>query len=272
MKCGTDNPATTSPPPASLPPSTVGKAAVDTNGAAVGLPSYFALPAYWRLGTSPVPPAATKGGVPSLYEVYEDSAMDAMVRQLFASDAPSLKVAQVRRLENPVLWQSYRAECGRLVAKYGDRGCQPLPPQVAPTTLLNYLKDDLKINEVLLMHGTRPEVGLTIMNNGFDPSHSGEASGSLYGQGTYFSDSLKKVLQYSKGCILVSRVALGEPALPPFHNPHTFRRPPVKPAGTAGTSGAPDEFDCVIGGSTYKEFIVYRHTKAYPEFVIFHAA
>ena len=252
LQCGTPRPS-----PDLVPATTPSATAVDAEAEA--LAKLFALPKYWKVDVTLAEP-----------QLFDCDFMLEVFRVLWMKNDSS-KARQLRgckRIENVALWHSYRAEAQRLVAKHKVAGCPKLPKDWAPTTL-QMLEDDLGVNEVFLMHGTSPEVGKLIVENGFDPSHSGESAGAMFGQGTYFSDSLAKCMGYSKGCIIIARVVLGEACVPPLPGqPSTYRRPPPHPTGSG-------EFDCVIAknGSraAHKEFIVYRHTKAYPEYSIFHS-
>jgi len=54
---------------------------------------------------------------------------------------------------------------------------------------------DLKANEVLLLHGTKPQVVANILEQSLDP---GMASGGLFGPGTYFAEHPIKSDQYTQ--------------------------------------------------------------------------
>lgn len=198
------------------------------------------------------------------------SFMAAHVAQVFL-DAPTvrLQLDSVARIENVPLWLGYRAECERLRVKWATSPigrCPPLDAKLAPKTLTGILDDALCINEVYLMHATSRDVALKIVEGGFDPSYSGTSAGTLFGAGTYFSDALEKVSGYTRagGAIIIARVALGDAngIHPSSSTTSAFRRPPLRSDGI--------ESDSVVGcASKHNEYIVYRHTKAYPEFIVF---
>ena len=215
----------------------------------------FALPSYWTSDPT--------GITAELVETQYFTSVAKTLWSKFTAYTTPRAVRRVVRCENVALWHGYCAEVQRLVAKYPSHAA-PLLPKWKPKCL--DMPDDFHVNETYLMHGTSPQVAEMIKENGFDPSHSGESAGAMFGQGTYFSDSLEKVMNYSKGCVVVARVALGEVAVPPHtKGTSSLRRPPSKKNG--------EEYDSLLGVASTnakKEFIVYRHTKAYPEYFIYH--
>eukprot|EP00439_Symbiodinium_sp_Y106_P063055 s907_g9.t1 len=72
-------------------------------------------------------------------------------------------------------------------------------------------------NEWFLFHGTSPEAAKSILSGSgdFTISLAGSATGTLYGRGTYFAESITKADEYAKEdddglcCVLVCRVAAG---------------------------------------------------------------
>ena len=174
-------------------------------------------------------------------------------------------VREVYRNENGHLWLTYRTECLRLQGVQQSRAFSALSLQSAfeagtrPYALFPDPIDDLAVHEHHLYHGTTVEVAKQILEHGFDPSRSGERAGARFGQGCYFARDPRKAMQYAKGALLVVRVVLGHPALV---NPGNYRRPPPMPGATN------HECDSVIGKSDYYEYVVFRHSKAYPEYFV----
>lgn len=241
-----------------------------TTKIAVTTVSPFDVPTYWS-GTATDGPVLASGDemVAPVMDVFEA-----------ASPCKSLRVKEIQRVENMSLWHGYRAECDRIRVKWAKRagglsGTPRLEATVAPLTFRRGvpMSDDLAINEVYLMHATSADIATKIVQGGFDPSYSGSSTGTNFGQGTYFSDSLEKVSGYSTrgGAIIITRVALGHasPFTPVSSSTYGLRRPPMSSLKNA--SGDDLECDCVVGHASsrdHKEFIVYRHTKAYPEYII----
>jgi len=52
------------------------------------------------------------------------------------------------------------------------------------------------INEKYLLHGTKPELVLPILEQGFNERFAGSSAGSAFGEGTYFADDPAKMNQY----------------------------------------------------------------------------
>eukprot|EP00947_MAST-08B_sp_MAST-8B-sp1_P006326 g6326.t1 len=124
-----------------------------------------------------------------------------------------------------------------------------------------------ELNEVFLLHGTKPDVVEKIVERGFD-ERVGNLNG-LFGAGIYFAENSSKSNQYvasrprdDRFYMFLARVRLGTPQ----HVQGTCqrrRRPDERP----GTSGK-KIYDSLIGNSDHREFIVYDRTQTYPEFLI----
>merc|ERR1719446_1394620 len=57
---------------------------------------------------------------------------------------------------------------------------------------------DKSMNEWYLFHGTSPAGAKAICSTDFKQLYAGSATGTLYGPGTYFSDSCTKADEYAK--------------------------------------------------------------------------
>ncbi|MDO9527101.1 MAG: hypothetical protein Q7J57_16440 [Gemmobacter sp.] len=152
-----------------------------------------------------------------------------------------------------------------------------------------------KIGEVLLMHGTLPDVIKIIADKGFNPDYNqGTTTGNItkygaLGQGTYFGDSFAKVQTYT-GCpicnalkcdcvdqddqpvdrmLILARCLLGIPTKARTHDSHR----------TENTATIKDGKHSVIGqergifkswtlfGSN--EFMLKQADQMYPEFIVY---
>ena len=51
-------------------------------------------------------------------------------------------------------------------------------------------------NEVRLLHGTKPELALSILQNGMNERFAGASAGTAFGDGSYFADDAGKIDQY----------------------------------------------------------------------------
>lgn len=66
--------------------------------------------------------------------------------------------------------------------------------------------------------------------------------------------------------MLVSRVTLGDPYYQQTIHP-SLRRPPER----GGMFGAGVLFDSIVANTEHREFVIYDHRQAYPEYlVLFH--
>ena len=90
----------------------------------------------------------------------------------------------------------------------------------------------------------------------------------LYGGGVYFACESCKSAQYAPvenglKMLVISRVVLGDPyyATAAMQNE---RRPPLR--GGAFAPGL--TFDSVVANMLHREFIVYDHKQAYPEYIV----
>lgn len=73
-------------------------------------------------------------------------------------------------------------------------GGLPLATTSAADQLLGQLQHE--VNETVLMHGSRPDVLLSVLSTGLNERFSGTASGAMYGDGTYFAEDAGKNDQY----------------------------------------------------------------------------
>jgi len=111
-----------------------------------------------------------------------------------------LELALAWELENPNLWRRFDAECSQIQASLRERRVE-LPWQLS-MTIRRELKDatmklpgELRggINEVRLLHGTKPETLLGILANGVNERFSS----GLFGYGSYFAEDAGKCDQYT---------------------------------------------------------------------------
>jgi len=127
-------------------------------------------------------------------------------------------------------------------------------------------------NEWLLFHGTSHDRVEAILRNDFSMSFAGSSTGSLYGQGIYFADSITKADEYSVPdvndlcCVLVCRVLGG----------HVLYSDAVKPdAADLQRKVLDGGFHSILGDresercrKTYKEFVVFDAKQIYVEYVM----
>jgi len=185
------------------------------------------------------------------------------------------KVTRAYRSENSRAWRSYsifRASCRqdrRLLqaCKYDDIKTVLALKDCAPS-MASGLADDC--NEWYLWHGTHAAKAGDICSSNFRMSRCGENTGTLYGNGTYFSECITKADEYAKSndegeyCVLLCRLLGG----------NVRYTAEVEPDPTALAKSCMDgEFDSVLGDrekcrGTYREFVFFDSEHIYPEFVV----
>ena len=184
-------------------------------------------------------------------------------------------VSKVFRVENKVLWQTYRGKCQHLLSKH----------QLMKTTINRYgryprreiipeAELDHNMNEAYLFHGTKPEYVAAIAETGFDERIANPHG--LYGAGIYFANQACKSIWYSrldtypKGVLIMARVVLGCCYIAESGESYKeLRRAPFIPEST-------DSYDCLIaepgvgnqGRQVHYEFVIYDKAQTYPEYVI----
>ena len=212
----------------------------------------------------------------------------------------NLRVHRVERIENKALWWEYQHHRGIMSdRRHGTAGHECLfdrPAVQAGLQDLQRVIGDKDNNELWLWHGTKPETGPTIAQLGFDERLA--SMRGLYGAGNYFADNSSKSHQYrgtpkkflangtpdptwvpysdstnaaGHHCMLLCRVAMGTPYLTDVTHQHE-RRPPPNPA----TQGLP--YDSIFaetqvanyGTQLHNEYIVFKSSQVYPEFIIWY--
>mmetsp|Transcript_118231 Transcript_118231/g.228134 ORF Transcript_118231/g.228134 Transcript_118231/m.228134 type:complete len:525 (-) Transcript_118231:72-1646(-) len=113
-----------------------------------------------------------------------------------AGNYTRLVLATAWRIENPRLWRRYAVERKNVLEEL-EQGCLPLPELKLRQNFYNasaQLPDCLmkEINEVRLLHGTKPETVLSLISNGLNEHFSG----GMFGHGSYVAENAGKTDQY----------------------------------------------------------------------------
>lgn len=127
-------------------------------------------------------------------------------------------------------------------------------------------------NEWYLFHGCSDRVARKICSMDFHIGSAGKNTGTLYGGGSYFAESITKADEYTKKnerghyCVLLCR-CLGGRLL--YNDEVT---PDAEELTKLCIEGP---YDCVVGDrercrGTYREFVFYDSDDMYPEYVIFY--
>eukprot|EP00930_Biecheleria_cincta_P100385 TRINITY_DN92029_c0_g1_i1.p1 TRINITY_DN92029_c0_g1~~TRINITY_DN92029_c0_g1_i1.p1 ORF type:complete len:262 (+),score=41.97 TRINITY_DN92029_c0_g1_i1:838-1623(+) len=188
------------------------------------------------------------------------------------------------RNENSKLWRKY---CVRKAEVQRERDLQDESPATAEELPTYCIFDDVltsstwkslghetldtNLNEWYLFHGTSMSAAQNICSNDFKMRLAGTATGTLYGRGSYFAESITKADEYSKQeaedgfcCVLLCRVLGGRVR-------YCDERAPDADALTRDCmEGA---YDCIVGdrvkvSGTYREFVIFDTENVYPEFVL----
>mmetsp|Transcript_28538 Transcript_28538/g.66127 ORF Transcript_28538/g.66127 Transcript_28538/m.66127 type:complete len:659 (+) Transcript_28538:88-2064(+) len=125
-------------------------------------------------------------------------------------------------------------------------------------------------NEWYLFHGTSPEAAHHICESDFKINFAGVNTGTLYGRGAYFAESITKADEYAKHdanleyAVLLCRVLGG----------HVLYTDDVQPDPEELVRGCSmGTYDCVLGDrekcrGTYREFVVFDTEDVYPEYIV----
>jgi len=125
-------------------------------------------------------------------------------------------------------------------------------------------------NEWYLFHGTDARAAEMICKGDFKISLAGSTTGTLYGRGTYFSESITKADEYAKGnadgeyALILCRTLGGRVR-------YTAEVEPDPEDLTASCIEGP--YDCILGDrekckDTYREFVFYDTENLYAEYII----
>jgi len=117
-------------------------------------------------------------------------------------DYTYLDLVAVWRMENPLLWQGYAVERKNMREAFARRGIDvpkfeerlKLKQAIAHFPGANGLYKD--INETYLIHGTGPDVILSIATGGVNERFTNAA---MFGKGSYFAEDVAKNDQYCRG-------------------------------------------------------------------------
>lgn len=188
------------------------------------------------------------------------------------------KVTAVRRNENSLSWQEYGARRAELLTRLSEEVNETPPLYNQVKSMVAYrdvggAKADRlahECNEWYLFHGTSPDNAATIMKSDFRVGCAGSNTGTLYGKGLYFAESITKADEYAKTdangnyAVLFCRVLGG----------NVLYCDSVEPDPEAlVTKCISGPYDCVLGDrekckNTYKEFVLFDSEDVYAEYVI----
>lgn len=251
------------------------------------IPSQLAAcPTHWQHTALAGRPFNELVGVDAYTEEIIQKAVDATFKSVKTRDRTGgavpkrLKVVNVLRNENSEVWKKYAVDRFAMKAKRNHR-CTLIEKRggIAVAKELAGLQGELlrEINETYLWHGTSPSGADGIRSGGFDLKFCGTGAGSMYGKGLYFAECSSKSDEYAKDetsgvykdqfSLLLCRVVLGEQLILTAGGEavHTMISESIKS----------EAYDSIMGDreasvGTYREFVIYEDSLAYPEYLVFY--
>lgn len=238
---------------------------------------------------------------------------DIPIRKTAPTASAQVAISKIRAVRHPALWEAYKNKRALIAAEIASSDKPALTTggkvygreKVVFTTLADSGLSgegpplpvlDTQAGEVLLMHGTSPEVIKVITEKGFDPTfnkgttdpRTGVTKYGALGQGSYFGDSFAKVQTYI-GCplcsalqcscigkdglpkermVLLSRCLLGVPTKARNHSSHRAHDASNIKAGKHSVIGQEWGWNsATLFGSN--EFMLKDKDQVYPEFVVY---
>jgi len=191
------------------------------------------------------------------------------------------RVRHVFRNENCLNWREYGCRRAELLTRLQEEEELRLqgPRRLLQTKSTAAWKEiagvkanaiEEQCNEWYVFHGTSPEVAQLICNTDFKVHTAGSNTGTLYGRGLYFAESITKADEYAQAdkhghyAVLLCRVMGGRVL-------YTDEAAPDSEMLAKACIEGP--YNCVLGDrercrGTYREFVFFDSEDVYPEYVI----
>jgi len=192
------------------------------------------------------------------------------------------RVKKVFRNENAQNWREYghrRAELLTRMQEEEERGMRGprhlisnVKSMVAWKKIAGVKADRMEeqCNEWYVFHGTSPDAAQQICSNDFHIRCAGSNTGTLYGRGIYFAESITKADEYARAdkedsfAVLMCRVLGGRVLYTDEEEPDPEH---------LVSSCLDGQYDCVLGDretcrKTYREFVFFDSEDVYPEYII----
>ncbi len=202
----------------------------------------------------------------------------------------SVEVIKIEEVVNPLKQRFYEAAQDE-VGSMNPLGCGPVPRIRAPKC--DHPVGHVDLNEYFLFHGTNYDNVRQIMKHGLDPQRGGDATGALFGHGTYFAENASKSDFYTTcdqcaarlaaapsadgkcnhptgtRCMLVAQVLLGKTC--PVTDPDRNRMRAHDREDGKGPYDSHTALKRADGGCVdHMEFIIFKEQRALVRFVIFY--
>lgn len=191
----------------------------------------------------------------------------------------NLEVHRVDKILNAVSWRRYSQHLQTLSEEHHRYGIGPRDVEDWAGSLdveLPWVRLAKPLNEVLLWHGCKPSAALDIANNGFGSKTKrpdGLEGISFSCQACKGAQSCEKE-QSNLRCMLLCRVALGDPAFVESEEVGAISGPSVRMIGSE-PMGTHDSLILVPGCEggrwrqvQHREFVIFKGEQAYPELAI----
>jgi len=191
------------------------------------------------------------------------------------------KVLRAWRCENSKYWREYgvrraeihkdRAAVGSDAAftEYSMKSTAAWNSSKASSAADRLMAD---CNEWYLFHGTDPQAARSICQGDFKMRLAGGSTGTLYGRGTYFAESITKADEYAKTnedgecAVLLCRILGGRVLYVEEDEPD---------AEKLVRSCIEGPYDCILGDreklkGTFREVVIYDSENVYAEYIIYY--
>uniref|UniRef100_A0A7S2QJS3 Poly [ADP-ribose] polymerase n=1 Tax=Zooxanthella nutricula TaxID=1333877 RepID=A0A7S2QJS3_9DINO len=192
------------------------------------------------------------------------------------NDVPTrFELARAESTENASDWRRYYLKRHHIVHDCMTAGWldkfKPLTAQAVHLCTTHRLRSE-SCNEWFLFHGTTTAAAKQICSSDFTMTRAGAATGTLYGRGTYFAESITKADEYAKPddeglcCVLLCRVVGGRVF---------YCDEPEPDAQTLQDSVLDGRYNSVLGDrercrGTFKEYVVFDADQVYVEYALYY--
>lgn len=246
-----------------------------------------AFPPYWNNRSGNFQTLVPLGGISDVKEQDFQALFDRTYlkkwtrdRKRHSPDNPNVpagyRVASVLRNENSQDWQEYYARRLELQTRLGEGRSIDVVDNVKTMAAWRDINAAVcgrlasECNEWYLFHGTSPDAAQAICSTDFKVACAGKNTGTLYGRGLYFAESITKADEYAKAneeghfAVLLCRVLGGQvlytDAVEPDPEELVY-------------SCVEGPYDCVLGDrekcrSTFREFVLFDSEDVLPEYIV----
>ena len=191
--------------------------------------------------------------------------------------APQVEITRICEIINRDSLEQYR-HARKVLGQRRPQGCSSI--QGISAYKCEVEAGHVTLNECVLFHGCPFGVVESIQKHGFDTQRGGEATGAMFGTGTYFAENASKSDRYTtcsecsscrgckhpqaERCILVVRVLLGETKAVTTEDCRSCKRAPE------GCDSVTAQNKSNGGKVDHTEFVVYKDPQALVRWLIYY--